>query len=82
MSTHLDIIFKLGLDTKCGNFQRGIKRSDLFVSIIDWTSYGFSPNDIKLGNYIQEKLRMNNETGDKLAELINGIISCLNRSDK
>ena len=81
-STHLDIIFKLGLDTKTGNFQRGIKNNYLFVSIIDHTSYGFCvENGIKLGGYIQEKLRMQNECGDKLAELINGIIKTLNKGE-
>ena len=78
--THLDIIFKLGLDCKCGDFQRGIKQFDLFVSIIGHTSYGFLPNTIKEGGYIQEKLRMNNSCGNKVAELINGIIKCLNES--
>ena len=38
-------------------------------------AYAFNVGNIKIGNYIQEKLRMNNECGDKLAELINGIIS-------
>ena len=28
----------------------------------------------KYGTYIQEKLRLNNHCGDKVAELINGII--------
>ena len=79
-STHLDIIFKLGLDNKLGTFQRGIKSDYLFVSIIDHTSYGFVPNSIKDGSYIQDKLRMNSECGDKLAELINGIIKFLNKS--
>lgn len=74
-STHLDLIFKLGLDGKSGDFQRGIQSNYLFVSIIDHISYAFKPDTIKLGGYIQEKLRMNNECGDKLAELINGIIS-------
>lgn len=73
-STHLDIIFKLGLNMKCGCFQRGIKTNYLYVSIIDHTSYAFFPDTIKDGNYIQEKLRFNNSCGDKLAELINGII--------
>lgn len=77
-NTHLDIIFKCGLDTKCGNFQRGIRQNYLFVSIIDHTSYGFVPDSIKKGSYIQEKLRMNNSCGDKLKELINGIIKELN----
>ena len=71
--THLDILFKLGFD-KFGDFQRGIRANYLVVSIIDHTSYAFSPDDIKLGTYIQEKLRFNNSCGDKIAELINGII--------
>lgn len=71
--THLDIIFKLGI-LKFGNFQRGIKDSYLYVSIIDHTSYAFVPDTIKDGAYIQDKLRFNNDCGDKLSELINGII--------
>lgn len=77
-STHLDIIFKLGLNEKFGSFQRGIKQDYLFVSIIDHTSYGFRVDTIKDVGYVQEKLRMNNDTGDKLAELINGIIIEMN----
>ncbi len=76
--THFDIIFKLGLSNKSGIFQRGIKQDYLFVSIIDYTSYGFRADTIKDVGYIQEKLRMNNETGEKLAELINGIIKEMN----
>lgn len=72
-STHLDIIFKLGI-LKFGSFQRGIKANYLYVSIIDHTSYAFVPETTKDGSYIQEKLRLNNDCGDKLAELINGII--------
>ena len=71
--THLDILFKLEFD-KFGDFQRGIRANYLVVSIIDHISYAFSPDDIKLGTYIEEKLRMNNSCGDKIAELINGII--------
>ena len=55
-------------------FQRGLKQDNLFVGIIDHTSYGFSINDVKHPSYIQEKLRMNDECGEKLAELINNII--------
>ena len=47
---------------------------DIIVSIIDHTSYGFVSDSIKDGSYIQEKLRFNNDCGNKLAELINGII--------
>lgn len=78
LSTHLDLIFKLGLDNKFGVFQRGIKQDDLFVNIIDYTSYRFKTDSIKLGTYIQDKLGMRNETGDELANLINGIIGELN----
>lgn len=77
LSTHLDIIFKLGIDYETGLFQRV---HDLFVGVIDHMCYGFKTSDIKLGGYIQEKLRMQNETGDKLAELINGIIKAMNES--
>ena len=78
--THFDIIFKLGLDFKVGDFQRGIRREYLFVGIIGHTFYGFRTDSIKEGNYIQEKLEMNNSCGDKVAELINGIIKCMNES--
>lgn len=78
LTTHLDINFKIGLDVKEGYFQRGIVANNLFVSIIGHTCYGFIPVTIKPGTYIQEKLNMMNETGDKLAELINGIIEELN----
>ena len=79
-STHFDIIFTLGIK-KYGLFQRGIKANDLFVSIIGWSSYGFKTDDIKLGGYIQEKLRLSNYdiTGEKVKELINGVIECLNK---
>ena len=79
-STHFDIIFTLGI-AKYGLFQRGIKANDLFVSIIGWSSYGFKTDDIKLGGYIQEKLRLSDYdiTGEKVKELINGVIECLNK---
>ena len=79
-STHFDIIFTLGIK-KYGLFQRGIKANDLFVSIIGWSSYGFKTDDIKLGGYIQEKLRLSDYdvTGEKVKELINGVIECLNK---
>ena len=79
-STHFDIIFTLGI-TKYGMFQGGIKANDLFVSIIGWSSYGFRTDDIKLGGYIQEKLRLSNYdiTGEKVKELVNGVIECLKK---
>ena len=79
-STHFDIIFTLGIN-KYGLFQGGIKFDDLFVSIIGWSSYGFKTDGIKLGGYIQEKLRLSNYDilGEKVKELINGVIECLNK---
>ena len=79
-STHIDIIFTLGIK-KYGLFQRGIKANDLFVSIIDWSSYGFRTDGIKLGGYIQEKLRLSDYdiTGEKVKELVNGVIEYLNK---
>lgn len=77
-STHYDIIFFLGLDIKCGDFQRGIKQYYLYISIIDKTSYGFRADCKKENGYIKEKLRMNNTSGDKVADLINGIIVNMN----
>lgn len=79
--SHYDIIFSLGLDGKVGCFQRGIKQNYLFISIIDYTSYGFNSDSQKHPEYIKEKLRMNHESGDKIAELINGIIRELNREE-
>ena len=79
-STHFDIIFTLGVK-KYGLFQRGIKANDLFVSIIGWSSYGFKTDGVKLGGYIQEKLRLSDYdiTGEKVKELVNGVIECLNK---
>ena len=79
-STHFDIIFTLGI-AKYGLFQGGIKADDLFVSIIGWSSYGFKTDGVKLGGYIQEKLRLSNYdiTGEKVKELVNGVIECLNK---
>lgn len=79
-STHFDIIFTLGIK-KYGLFQRGIKFDDLFVSILHWSSYGFTTDGIKLGGYIQEKLRLSDYDilGEKVKELVNGVIECLNK---
>ena len=77
--THLDLIFNLGIDEKIGQFQRGMKQYYLYISIIDHTCMGFRTDDVKNPEYIMEKLRMNDVTGNKLSELINGIIVELNK---
>ena len=77
LATHYDIFFSLGT-SKNGYIQRGIKANDLFVGIVGRTFYGFDTKNIKLGGYIQEKLDIHDKTGDKIAELINGVIEELN----
>lgn len=78
-STHFDIIFTLGVK-KYGLFQGGIKGTDLFVSIIRWSSFGFNTDGVMHGGYIQEKLRLgDNITGEKVKELVNGVIEYLNK---
>lgn len=79
--THYDIIFNLSLNVKAGYFQRGLKQDYLYISIIDYTSYGFSPYEEKHPEYIKEKIRLTNISGDKIAELINGIIRELNKEE-
>jgi len=75
---HLDIIFKLGINIY-GGFQRRIKDNYLFVSIIGLNSIGFLPDAPKMGDYIQEKLQIYGECGEKIKELINGVIGELRR---
>lgn len=72
--SYFDILFKYGLDYKIGTFQRGIRSDYLFISIIGWTSYGFRTDSLKDSSYIIEKLGINGEAGEKITELINGII--------
>lgn len=79
--THFDIIFKYILEVKEGAFQRGLRQNYLYIGIIDYTCFGFSTENRKDKEYIQEKLRMFNSCGEKVAELINGIISYLSRSE-
>ena len=75
--THFDILFTLGAYKDCDNqLQRGIKNSDLFVSIIGRSSFGFlMTQEDKDSTYIAEKLNVYGKpTADKLTELINNII--------
>lgn len=81
LSAHYDIIFNMGIASMEGQFQGGLKNTDLFVSIMHKTSWGFKPT-IKYGDYIQEKLGIYGETGEKLKELINGVITELQNLEK
>lgn len=80
---HRDIYFSLGNTSKYGEIQRGIKVTDLFIGIVDWSFYGFKTDSTKHPNYIFEKLRLTeNNTNVKIAELINGVIEELNKGDE
>lgn len=76
--THYDILFTykaLG----DGDYQRGLKTSDLFVSIMSIGSFGFKTDSLKDVGYVAEKL-FNNRIDDsvnKVTQLINGIIEAL-----
>jgi hypothetical protein len=73
--THYDILFTYkALGT--GGYQRGLKNSDLFVSIMSIGSFGFKIDSDKDVGYIAEKLfnGREDESVKAVTELINGII--------
>ena len=75
--THYDILFSLNV-VKEGTLQGGLRWNDLFVSIMRIGVFGFLTDSKKESGYIGEKLGLdNNETTEKLTELINGIIENL-----
>lgn len=89
---HRDILFTYATDLendyslyKYGdNLQRGMRWANLFISIIDFTSYGFvierNIDNRKHNGYIKEKLRLHdNSCDDKICELINGVIHELDK---
>ena len=73
--THYDILFTYkAMGT--GGYQRGLKTSDLFVSIMSVGSFGFKIDSDKDVGYIAEKLfyGREDESVKAVTELINGII--------
>lgn len=77
IATHYDILFTYMANKEYGNqFQFGLRPTDLFVSIMRWSSFGFEVNNQeKTPGYIAEKLGIRGEeTQEKVAELINGVI--------
>lgn len=75
LGTHYDIFFSLNNTEGIGNFQRGIRISDLFVGIVSKSFFGFKIEGEKHWTYIAEKLDLGSgETAEKVAELINGVI--------
>ena len=62
--------------------QRGLKGTDLFVSIMSTGAFGFKLDGEKHSSYIAEKLNIQGQsTINKLADLINGIIKELNKEE-
>lgn len=60
------------------NIQGGIKSNDLFITIMRKGSFGFKIDSKKSSGYVAEKLNLSNdETAEKLTELINGVIERL-----
>lgn len=76
--THYDILFLYKAQFYGTNIQGGIKSNDLFVTIMRKGAFGFKIDSKKSSGYIAEKLNLSdNETAEKLAELINGVIERL-----
>lgn len=76
MGSHFDILFTHRAYSK-GYLQRGVRKDDLFVSIMGVGAHGFEVKDIPMHpNYIAEKFSSGVYMGnskDKLAELLNEI---------
>lgn len=78
LCVHYDILFVNKTVIFGTNIQRGIKATDLFVSIMGKGAFGFKTENKKYGDYIAEKLNLSDsDTSEKLAELINGVIERL-----
>ena len=78
--THYDILFIYNCNGM-GMYQRGIRISDLFVSIISVGSFGFKTDTEKGVGYVAEKLfkGRTDVSVEKVTQLINGIIKELNK---
>jgi hypothetical protein len=72
--THLDVMLVVN-PIQVGHLQRGLRWSDLFVSVVGFGTHGFEiDHDDTHYGYIGEKLRLGtNITTEKLAALINGV---------
>ena len=80
--THYDILFTYGAYKEMDNLlQRGLHGRELFVSIIGKGSFGFNVDSYdKEAGYVGQKLNVTGkETNEKLAELINEIISFIHK---
>ena len=83
---HRDILFTYRPKNLGGCLQRGLIWCELYISIIGHNSAGFvleqSTDNTKDDSYIKEKLMLrDNSCDDKICELINGVISHLDKND-
>lgn len=77
MGTHFDILFTYKA-VSVGRLQGGVRGSDLFVSIMRHSAFGFGVNNlITHPDYYAEKLGLSGPTGDKVGELVLGVIQAL-----
>lgn len=75
--TQLDLLFAYKSVSQ-GRLQRGLKKTDLFVSVIGIGAFGFSVGEDSIEShpsYIKEKFGVNSRgiTWDKLTKLINSV---------
>lgn len=78
--SQLDILMAYNVPV-VGYLQRGMRGKDLFIAVSGFGMFGFSINyGDKHPAYVGEKLNLGsvNETTEKLAELINGVIGEIN----
>lgn len=76
LSTHYDILFTYQAE-KYGSVQRGLKSTDLFVSVIGFGTFGFKIDSLKHSSYIAEKLfnYRYDSSVEEITKLINGVIN-------
>ena len=82
-STHYDILFTYGALGN-GGYQRGLRMTDLFVSIMSIGSFGFKTDSYKDVGYIAEKIfhgRLDKSVV-ALTELINGVLNEINKEEE
>lgn len=82
-STHYDVLFTYGC-VGSGGYQRGLRVTDLFISVMSIGSFGFKIDDMKSAGYIAEKIfhgRLDKSVV-ALTELINGVLNELNKEEE
>lgn len=82
-STHYDVLFTYDC-VGSGGYQRGLRVTDLFISVMSIGSFGFKIDNMKSAGYIAEKIfhgRLDKSVV-ALTELINGVLNELNKEEE